>query len=63
MFSDFSRTDMHWAKLFRRMDTAPVSEQVYLQKVLPFASGPSGLYLVGMFSLTNYPKRSMNGSV
>lgn len=63
MFPDFSRKDLHWAKLFRRMDTAPVYEQGYLQKVLPFAAGPSGLYLAGMFSSTNYPERSMNGSV
>jgi protoporphyrinogen oxidase len=63
MFPDFSRKDIHWAKLFRRMDTAPVYEQGYLKKVLPFAAGPSGLYLAGMFSPTNYPERSMNGSV
>ncbi len=63
MFPGFSRADVHWAKLFRRMDTAPVYEQGYLQKVLPFAAGPSGLYLAGMFSSTNYPERSMNGSV
>lgn len=63
MFPDFSRTDIHWAKLFRRMDTAPVYEQGYLEKVLPFAAGPSGLYLAGMFSSTNYPERSMNGSI
>ncbi|MDR7666517.1 NAD(P)/FAD-dependent oxidoreductase [Methanosarcina sp. Z-7115] len=63
MFPDFSRADIHWAKLFRRMDTAPVYEQGYLEKVLPFAAGPSGLYLAGMFSSTNYPERSMNGSI
>jgi len=63
MFPDFKKTDVHWAKLFRRMDTAPVYEQGYLQKVLPFAPGPSGLYLAGMFSSTNYPERSMNGSI
>lgn len=63
MFPEFSRADVRWAKLFRRMDTAPVYEQGYLQKVLPFAAGPSGLYLAGMFSSTNYPERSMNGSV
>jgi protoporphyrinogen oxidase len=63
MFPDFSRKDIHWAKLFRRMDTAPVYEQGYLEKVLPFEAGPSGLYLAGMFSSTNYPERSMNGSI
>jgi protoporphyrinogen oxidase len=63
MFPDFSRKNIHWAKLYRRMDTAPVYEQGYLEKVLPFAAGPSGLYLAGMFSPTNYPERSMNGSI
>jgi protoporphyrinogen oxidase len=63
MFPDFSKADVRWAKLFRRMDTAPVYEQGYLDKVLPFAAGPSGLYLAGMFSSSNYPERSMNGSV
>lgn len=63
MFPDFSRSDIHWSKLFRRIDTAPVYEQGYFQKILPFAPGPSGLYLAGMFSSTNYPERSMNGSV
>jgi protoporphyrinogen oxidase len=63
MFPDFSKSDVHWAKLFRRMDTAPVYEQGYLDKVLPFVAGPSGLYLAGMFSSSNYPERSMNGSV
>jgi protoporphyrinogen oxidase len=45
------------------LDTAPVYEQGYLQRVLPFDVCLSGLYLAGMFSPTNYPERSMNGSV
>ena len=63
MFPDFSGKSAKWAKLFRRIDTAPVYEQGYLQKILPFAAGPKGLYLAGMFSSSNYPERSMNGSV
>jgi protoporphyrinogen oxidase len=63
MFPDFSGKNVKWAKLFRRIDTAPVYEQGYLQKILPFAAGPEGLYLAGMFSSSNYPERSMNGSV
>ncbi|WP_269850287.1 FAD-dependent oxidoreductase [Methanosarcina horonobensis] len=63
MFPEFSRKDVLWTKLYRRIDTAPVYEQGYLEKVLPFAAGPSGLYLAGMFSSSNYPERSMNGSV
>ncbi|AKB17424.1 MULTISPECIES: NAD(P)/FAD-dependent oxidoreductase [unclassified Methanosarcina] len=63
MFPEFSREWVRWTKLYRRTDTAPVYEQGYLKNVLPFAAGPSGLYLAGMFSSTNYPERSMNGSV
>jgi protoporphyrinogen oxidase len=63
MFPGFSREQVNWTKLYRRIDTAPVYEQGYLKNVLPFAAGPSGLYLAGMFSSTNYPERSMNGSV
>ncbi len=63
MFPEFSRNDVRWTKLYRRIDTAPVYEQGYLDKVLPFSAGPSGLYLAGMFSSSNYPERSMNGSV
>ncbi|MDQ1276384.1 MAG: hypothetical protein QG610_1961 [Euryarchaeota archaeon] len=63
MFPEFSRKDVLWTRLYRRMDTAPVYEQGYLEKVLPFAAGPSGLYLAGMFSSSNYPERSINGSV
>ena len=63
IFPGFSKAEVRWAKLFRRMDTAPVYEQGYLEKVLPFAADISGLYLAGMFSSSNYPERSMNGSV
>jgi protoporphyrinogen oxidase len=63
MFPEFSRKNVRWTRLYRRIDTAPVYEQGYLEKVLPFAAGPSGLYLAGMFSSSNYPERSMNGSV
>ncbi|AKB38566.1 Phytoene dehydrogenase [Methanosarcina siciliae C2J] len=63
MFPGFSRTGVCWKKLYRRIDTAPVYEQGYLKNVLPFTAGPSGLYLAGMFSSTNYPERSLNGSV
>lgn len=63
MFPEFSRKDVLWTELYRRIDTAPVYEQGYLEKVLPFSAGPSGLYLAGMFSSSNYPERSMNGSV
>ncbi|MCQ1534306.1 NAD(P)/FAD-dependent oxidoreductase [Methanosarcina sp. KYL-1] len=63
IFPAFSRKEVRWKKLFRRLDTAPVYEQGYLEKVLPAAPGPRGLYLAGMFSPENYPERSINGSV
>jgi len=37
------------------MDTAPVYEQGYLQKVLPFAPGPSGLYLAANVLINQLP--------
>jgi protoporphyrinogen oxidase len=63
LFPAFSRKEVRWKKLFRRLDTAPVYEQGYLEKVLPEVSGIEGLYLAGMFSPENYPERSINGSV
>lgn len=63
MFPNFSRNDVKWAKMYRRLDTAPVYETGYKSKVLPIKTSISGLYLGGMFSPSNYPDRSMNGSI
>jgi protoporphyrinogen oxidase len=57
------RKKVKWWRLRRDLDTAPVYETGYGKKVFPFKTGINGLYLAGMFSQTNYPERSMNGSI
>lgn len=52
-----------WWRLRRDIDTAPVYEVGYGKKVLPYKTNIKGLYLAGMFSSSNCPERSMNGSV
>ena len=63
MFPHFLQNDIKWAKLYRRLDTAPVYETGYKSKVLPIQTNINGLYICGMFSPSNYPERSMNGSI
>jgi len=63
MFPQFSRADVQWAKMYRRLDTAPVYETGYKSRVLPIQTDVAGLYLAGMFSPSNYPERSLNGSI
>jgi protoporphyrinogen oxidase len=57
------RTKVKWWRLRRDMDTAPVYETGYRRKVLPYETKIKGLFLAGMFSDSNYPERSMNGSI
>ena len=57
------REKMKWWRLRRDIDTAPVYEVGYGKKVLPYKTDIKGLYLAGMFSESNYPERSMNGSI
>jgi protoporphyrinogen oxidase len=57
------KNKVKWWRLRRDMYTAPVYEVGYGKKVLPYETCIKGLYLAGMFSLANYPERSMNGSV
>jgi protoporphyrinogen oxidase len=57
------RKNVKWWRLRRDLDTAPVYETGYGKKVFPFKTNIKGLYLAGMFSQTNYPERSMNGSI
>jgi len=57
------REKVKWWRLRRDMDTAPVYEVGYGKKVLPYETKIKGLYLAGMFSDSNYPERSMNGSI
>jgi protoporphyrinogen oxidase len=57
------RKKVKWWRLRRDLDTAPVYETGYGKKVFPFKTSIKGFYLAGMFSQTNYPERSMNGSI
>lgn len=57
------REKVKWWRLRRDIDTAPVYEVGYGKKVLPYRTKIRGLYLAGMFSSSNYPERSMNGSI
>lgn len=62
LFPGFQKK-VKWCRLRRDMDTAPVYEVGYRKKVLPYETTIKGLYLAGMFSDSNYPERSMNGSI
>ena len=50
MFPDFKRTDIKWAKIFRRMDTAPVYEQGYLPERSLNGSVKAGLEAANFFT-------------
>ena len=63
LFPGFHRDDVSWWRLARDIDTAPVYMTDYLKKIPPYSTDIDGLYLAGMFSRTNYPERSMNGSI
>lgn len=62
LFPEF-RKKVKWWRLRRDIDTAPVYEVGYGKKILPFETRIKGLFLAGMFSDSNYPERSMNGSI
>ena len=63
LFQGFNKSVIKWFKLARNIDTAPIFETGFRNKVLPYKTEIRGLYLAGMFSLPNYPERSMNGSI
>lgn len=63
LFPSFDERTIKWWKLTRDIDTAPIFETGFKNKVLPYKTKIKGLYLAGMFSPPNYPERSMNGSI
>ncbi len=63
LFPSFDEKAIKWWKLSRDIDTAPIFETGFKNKVLPYKTTIKGLYLAGMFSPPNYPERSMNGSI
>lgn len=63
LFPSFDERMIKWWKLTRDIDTAPIFETGFKNKVLPYKTKIKGLYLCGMFSHPSYPERSMNGSI
>lgn len=63
LFPEFRRDGVRWWRLARNIDTAPVYLTGYARNIPPYATEIDGFYLAGMFSGTNYPERSMNGSI
>ena len=63
LFPSFDERTIKWWKLGRDIDTAPIFETGFKNKVLPYKTKIKGLYFAGMFSNPNYPERSMNGSI
>ena len=63
LFPSFDERTIKWWKLVRDVDTGPIFVTGFKNKVLPYKTKIKGLYLAGMFSLPNYPERSMNGSI
>ncbi len=60
---DFDKNDVNWWKIKKEYPTAPIYEKGYLKKVIPFKTDIKDLYLAGINSLSNYPERSIEGSV
>lgn len=63
MFPNFSKSNVKWWRLTRTIEASPIYEIGYKTKIVPYITSIKGLYLAGMFSNSNYPERSMNGSV
>ncbi|MBE8539498.1 NAD(P)/FAD-dependent oxidoreductase [Geoglobus acetivorans] len=51
-----------WWKVFRARFSGPVYEKNFRNKITPYRAA-EGFYIAGMTSDTNYPERSMNGSL
>lgn len=60
---NFNQKSVNWWKLKKEYPTAPIYEKGYLKKVMPAKTGIKNLYLAGINSLSNYPERSIEGSV
>lgn len=63
LFPTFDKSSINWWKLTRDIYAAPVFEKGFKSKILPYKTSINGLYVAGMFSLPNYPERTMNGSI
>ena len=51
-----------WWRVFRAKHSGPIYERGYLKRITPYRIR-NDFYIAGMSSKTNYPERSMNGSL
>ncbi len=63
MFPHFDRNSVNWWKIEKEFPTAPIYEKGYLNKILPYRTSVRNLFIAGINSQTNYPERSINGSI
>lgn len=54
--------DIKWWRVFRAKYSGPIYERGFKRKITPYRVA-DGFYVAGMTSETNYPERSMNGSL
>ena len=52
-----------WIKVFKAKYSGPVFERGYIKKITPYRTKIKGFYIAGLTSKSNYPERSMNGSI
>ncbi len=57
-----NREKIKWWRVFRAKYSGPVYEKGYMKKITPYRVR-NDFYIAGMTSMTNYPERSMNGSL
>ena len=59
----FSRDQVCWHRITRSLESAPIYDLGYHQRILPYRTDVHGLFTAGTFSISNYPERSINGSL
>ncbi len=64
LFPGFSEDDIRWWRVARTCYAGPIYSVGLREQIPPYrVENIGGLYLAGMFSMANYPERSINGSV
>lgn len=58
----FNTESIKWMKIFKAKYSGPIYEKGYRRKITPYRVA-DGFYIAGMTSRSNYPERSMNGSI
>jgi protoporphyrinogen oxidase len=54
---------INWIEISKAKYSSPIFEKGYIKKITPYRTDLAGFYVAGMTSRTNYPERSMNGSI